>query len=124
MVLPPRREHINSPKRGGSIPLGQLDAGCGSGERTFILARRAGSVTGIDLSPTVLRVAAAIKELLRDPAKREQLGSAARQFVENEFSAERMTADYLRVYEDAFAAAAKDRERWVRFSVAARGKTK
>jgi glycosyltransferase involved in cell wall biosynthesis len=46
-------------------------------------------------------MAAAIIELLLNPAKREQLGSAARQLVENEFSAERMTAEYLRVYEEA-----------------------
>jgi glycosyltransferase involved in cell wall biosynthesis len=69
-------------------------------------------------------LAAAIIELLRDPAKRERLGSAARQLVEDEFSAERMTADYLRVYEDAIAAVAKGRERRVESSVAPRGKTK
>jgi len=46
-------------------------------------------------------VAAASIELLQEPAKREQLGSAARQLVEDEFSAERMTADYLRVYDEA-----------------------
>ena len=46
-------------------------------------------------------LAAAIIELLQEPAKREQLGSAARQLVEDEFSAERMTADYLRVYDEA-----------------------
>ena len=45
-------------------------------------------------------LAAAIIELLRDPAKRERFGSAARQLVEEEYSAERMTADYLRVYEE------------------------
>jgi glycosyltransferase involved in cell wall biosynthesis len=66
-------------------------------------------------------LAAAIIELLGDPAKRERLGSAARQLVEDEFSAERMTDDYLRVYEDAIAAAAKDRERRVAPSVASRG---
>ena len=69
-------------------------------------------------------LAAAMIELLRDPAKRERVGSAARQLVEDEFSAERMTADYLRVYEDAIAVAAKSRERRVGFSVAPRGKTK
>jgi SAM-dependent methyltransferase len=36
-----------------------LDAGCGSGERTLMLARRADSVLGVDLSPTVLKVATA-----------------------------------------------------------------
>jgi glycosyltransferase involved in cell wall biosynthesis len=66
-------------------------------------------------------LAAAIVELLRDAAKRKQLGSAARELVENEFSAERMAADYLRVYEDAIAATAKGRERHVAPSVASRG---
>lgn len=69
-------------------------------------------------------LAAAIIELLRDPAKRAQLASAARQLVEAEFSAERMTADYLRVYEEAIAVAAKNRECRGGFSVAPRGKTK
>jgi glycosyltransferase involved in cell wall biosynthesis len=52
-------------------------------------------------APDAELLAAAIVELLNDPAKREQLGSAARQLVEDEFSAERMTAEYLRVYEEA-----------------------
>jgi len=66
-------------------------------------------------------LAAAIIELLGDPAERERLGSAARQLVEDEFSAERMTADYLRVYEDAIGVAAKGRERRVAPPVASRG---
>jgi glycosyltransferase involved in cell wall biosynthesis len=66
-------------------------------------------------------LAAAIIELLGDPAKRERLGSAARQLVEDEFSAERMTDDYLRVYEVAIAATAKGRERRVAPSIASRG---
>jgi glycosyltransferase involved in cell wall biosynthesis len=69
-------------------------------------------------------LAAAIIELLRDPAKRERFGSAARQLVEDEYSAGRMTADYLRVYEDAIAEVAKGRERRVESTVAPRGKTK
>jgi glycosyltransferase involved in cell wall biosynthesis len=69
-------------------------------------------------------LAAAIIDLLRNPAKRERLGSAARQLVEDEFSAGRMTADYLRVYEEAIAAVARGRERRVEFSAAQRGKTK
>jgi glycosyltransferase involved in cell wall biosynthesis len=67
---------------------------------------------------------AAIIELLRDPIKRERLGSAARQLVEDEFSAGRMTADYLHVYEEAIAAVASGRERRVEFSAVQRGKTK
>lgn len=36
-----------------------LDAGCGSGERTFMLAKRAGSALGIDISPNILEAARA-----------------------------------------------------------------
>ena len=51
-------------------------------------------------------LAAGIAELLRDPAKRKRLGGAARQLIEEEYSAARMTMDYLRVYEEAIAACA------------------
>jgi glycosyltransferase involved in cell wall biosynthesis len=46
-------------------------------------------------------LASAIVALLRDPTRRERLGTAARKLIEDEFSAGRMTADYLRVYEEA-----------------------
>lgn len=46
-------------------------------------------------------LASAIVTLLRDPDRRQQLGIAARKLIEDEFSAGRMTADYLRVYENA-----------------------
>jgi glycosyltransferase involved in cell wall biosynthesis len=65
---------------------------------TVIQDGRTGMLVPVE-EPELL--AAAIIELLRNPAKREQLGSAARQLVEDDFSAERMTADYLRVYEEA-----------------------
>jgi glycosyltransferase involved in cell wall biosynthesis len=48
-------------------------------------------------------LAAGIAELLRDPKKRKQLGAAARRLIEEEYSASRMTQDYLRVYEEAIA---------------------
>jgi glycosyltransferase involved in cell wall biosynthesis len=48
-------------------------------------------------------LAAKIVELLRDSALRERLGTAARRLIEAEFSAERMTEDYLKVYEEAIA---------------------
>jgi glycosyltransferase involved in cell wall biosynthesis len=48
-------------------------------------------------------LATGIVALLRDPALRERFGAAARQLVEEEFSARRMTDDYLRVYEEAVA---------------------
>jgi glycosyltransferase involved in cell wall biosynthesis len=46
-------------------------------------------------------LASAIVTLLRDPAQRKRLGDAARKLIEDEFSADRMTADYLHVYEKA-----------------------
>lgn len=42
-----------------------------------------------------------ILSLLRDPEMRVRFGAAAKQRVEDEYSAARMTADYLRVYADA-----------------------
>jgi glycosyltransferase involved in cell wall biosynthesis len=44
-------------------------------------------------------LATKMAELLRDPAWRKRLGIAARRRVEDEYSAERMTAEYVRVYE-------------------------
>ena len=41
-------------------------------------------------------LATAITSLLRNPAERQRLGNAARKRIEDEFSAARMTADYLR----------------------------
>ena len=49
-------------------------------------------------------LAAGLVELLRDTAERTRLGTAARKLVEEEYSADRMTADYLSVYEEAIAA--------------------
>jgi glycosyltransferase involved in cell wall biosynthesis len=48
-------------------------------------------------------LANAITGLLRDSKRRERLGASARRLIEDEFSAERMTADYLRVYEGVVA---------------------
>ena len=44
-------------------------------------------------------LASAITELLQDPDRRRQFGAAGRQRIETEFSAQRMTADYLRAYQ-------------------------
>lgn len=49
-------------------------------------------------------LATRILELLRDPARRTRLGMAARKLIEEQYSAARMTADYLCVYEEAIAA--------------------
>jgi glycosyltransferase involved in cell wall biosynthesis len=68
-------------------------------------------------------IAATVVELLQDAAKREQLGSAARQLVEDKFSSDRMAADHLRVYEEAVATKAKGSERKVSSSLPSEGKT-
>jgi glycosyltransferase involved in cell wall biosynthesis len=46
-------------------------------------------------------LASVIVTLLRNPAQRKSFGAAARRLIEEEFSANRMTADYLRVYAEA-----------------------
>ena len=56
-------------------------------------------------------LAAGILELLHNPEKRKRLGGAARQLIEEEYSAARMTADYLRVYQEAAAAMRRARGR-------------
>jgi glycosyltransferase involved in cell wall biosynthesis len=48
-------------------------------------------------------LAAKMEELLRDSALRKLLGVAARRRVEQEYSAERMTAEYVAVYENVLA---------------------
>ncbi|MGD0629618.1 MAG: glycosyltransferase family 4 protein [Terracidiphilus sp.] len=89
---------------------------------TLIEDGRTGMLAAVENQESL---AEAIVVLLRNPERREQLGAAARQRVEDEFSAARMTADYLRVYEDALAAVAikkDDRRREV--PDAPRGETK
>jgi glycosyltransferase involved in cell wall biosynthesis len=46
-------------------------------------------------------LATAIVTLLRNPDEQRRLGAAARKLIEDDFSARRMTDDYLRVYEEA-----------------------
>jgi glycosyltransferase involved in cell wall biosynthesis len=69
-------------------------------------------------------LAGAIVELLRDSAKRTHFGKAARQLIEDEFSAGRMTADYLRVYAEAIALMKKGRDSRVEPSAASQGNAK
>jgi glycosyltransferase involved in cell wall biosynthesis len=49
-------------------------------------------------------LASAIVDLLRDGEKRRRFGSAARQLIETEYSAEQMANDYLDTYKDAVTA--------------------
>jgi glycosyltransferase involved in cell wall biosynthesis len=65
--------------------------------------------TGVMVPPeNAALLASAIVTLLRNPAQRERLGAAARKLIEDEFSADRMTADYLRVYEKAASQGTKE----------------
>lgn len=96
-----------SPSRLEGLPMAILE-GMASGRA--LVATAVGAVpavvkddqTGV-LVPAgdVSALAVAIVELLRDSERRERLGTAARRLVEEEFSAERMAEDYLRVYEEA-----------------------
>jgi glycosyltransferase involved in cell wall biosynthesis len=66
-------------------------------------------------------LAAGILELLRESGKRTRFGMAARQLIEEEYSAARMTADYLRVYAEAIAAVKERRESRVESSASSQG---
>jgi glycosyltransferase involved in cell wall biosynthesis len=68
-------------------------------------------------------LATGITNLLRDPALRTHLGAAARQRVKEEYSAARMTTDYLQVYAEAIEAV-KGRERRIEPSAASQGNAK
>jgi glycosyltransferase involved in cell wall biosynthesis len=59
-------------------------------------------VTGVLVPPEDAELlAAALVDLLHDADRRERLGVAARKLVEERFSAERMTGDYLRIYAES-----------------------
>jgi glycosyltransferase involved in cell wall biosynthesis len=88
---------------------------------TVVLDGRTGVLVPAE-SPELL--ATEIIALLRDTSRRKQLGSAARQLVEDQFSAQRMTADYLNVYEAAVARAQKRPARSGKSSVDSRGTSK
>jgi glycosyltransferase involved in cell wall biosynthesis len=66
---------------------------------------------------------AGITKLLRDSGLRTRLGAAARQRVEEEYSAALMTTDYLHVYEEAIEAV-KGREHRIESSAASQGNAK
>jgi glycosyltransferase involved in cell wall biosynthesis len=67
---------------------------------------------------------AGIIELLRDPAKRTRFGAAGRQLIYDEFSAGRMTEEYLRVYGEVIAAVKEGRESSAEPSAASQGNAK
>jgi glycosyltransferase involved in cell wall biosynthesis len=71
---------------------------------TVVLDGRTGALVPVE---NVELLAVEIVRLLKDSGLRERLGAAARKLVEDEFSAARMTADYLAVYESAISDAKK-----------------
>jgi glycosyltransferase involved in cell wall biosynthesis len=96
-----------SSSRQEGLPMAILE---GMASRLPLVATRVGDVptvvldgqTGVVVPPeNVALLASAVVALLRNPAQRERLGAAARKLIEDEFSADRMTADYLRVYNEA-----------------------
>jgi glycosyltransferase involved in cell wall biosynthesis len=102
-----------SSSRQEGLPMTILE---GMASRLPVVATRVGDVptvvlddrTGVLVPPeNVELLASAIATLLQNPAQRERFGAAARKLIEDEFSAGRMTTDYLRVYEKAAANATK-----------------
>jgi glycosyltransferase involved in cell wall biosynthesis len=120
---------VSSSRREG-LPMAILE---GMASRLPVVATAVGGVptiildgkTGV-LVPTAepALIAAAIIELLRSVAERERLGGAARHLVEDEFSAQRMTSDYLRLYDAAIAIAGKRGGQRGQSLIPARGPTK
>ncbi len=120
---------VSSSRREG-LPMAILEA---MASRLPIVATAVGGVptiildgrTGVLVSTVEpASIATATIDLLRDSAQRERLGAAARQLVEEEFSAQRMTSDYLRLYEAAIATTAKRGGQREISLAAARGRTK
>jgi glycosyltransferase involved in cell wall biosynthesis len=96
-----------SASRQEGLPMAILE---GMASRLPLIATSVGEVpsvvldgrTGALLPPNnTALLASAIVALLRDTVQRERLGTAARKLIEDEYSADRMTADYLRVYQEA-----------------------
>jgi glycosyltransferase involved in cell wall biosynthesis len=123
-------EIMVSASRQEGLPIAILE-GMASGRP--IIATAVGAVptvvldgrTGVLLPPEkVEALASSIANLLRDPSRRVSLGVAARKLVEEKFSAERMTTDYLHVYEEAVATRDKSRAKSFNSPAPSQGKTK
>jgi glycosyltransferase involved in cell wall biosynthesis len=123
-------EIMVSASRQEGLPIAILE---GMASRRPLIATNVGAVptivldgyTGVLLpAEDIEALASEIIKLLKDPARRESLGAAARKLVEEKFSAERMTADYLRVYEEAATTRDKNNARPFKSPAASQGKTK
>jgi glycosyltransferase involved in cell wall biosynthesis len=119
-----------SSSRQEGLPIAILE---GMASRRPIIASAVGAVptvvldghTGVLLPPeSIEALASEIANLLRDPTRRMSLGAAARRLVEEKFSAERMTADYLQVYEDAISTRDKSTAKSFKDPAPSQGKTK
>ena len=95
-----------SASRQEGLPIALLE---GMASRLPIVATNVGAVstvirnevTGLLVPPQdIPQLTVAIRKLLLEPALRDRLGNAARQSVEQNFSATRMTAEYLRLYKE------------------------
>jgi glycosyltransferase involved in cell wall biosynthesis len=75
-------------------------------------------------SENIEALASKIVTLLNNRTQRESLGAAAKKLVEQEFSAERMTADYLHIYEQAIATKKQHASAHSISSAISQGKTK
>ena len=73
-----------------------LDAACGEGYGSALLARGAQSVLGLDISPAA--VAHAVQMLMDDPARRIALGTSARRVAQQRFSPEIVVPCYESLY--------------------------
>jgi glycosyltransferase involved in cell wall biosynthesis len=81
--------------------------------------------TGVLVPPeNVEALASEIVTLLNNRTQRENLGAAAKRLIEEEFSAERMTTDYLRIYEQAIATKKRQASAHSISSAISQGKTK
>jgi glycosyltransferase involved in cell wall biosynthesis len=123
-------EIMVSASRQEGLPIAILE---GMASRLPIIATNVGAVSTVvlDGSTGVLlpaedieALASEIVKLLKDPPLRKSRGAAARKLVEANFSAERMTADYLHVYEEAAAASDKHTAGHFKSPAPSRGKTK
>ena len=88
---------------------------------TLILDGRTGVMVP---SEDVEALASAIVALLGNASQREHMGAAARKLIEEQFSAEQMTANYLHVYEQAIATKNRDAASHSVSSAVLEGKTK
>jgi len=75
-------------------------------------------------SEDVESLAAQILDLLQNSARRLRLGAAAKQLIKEEYSAERMTADYLRIYAEAIGSVKMGRGTLVESSAVHQGNAK